>query len=399
MDSFQSKQIADPCRSLYGLLLLPLDFVPIPLQNHHGIFRRQFHHSCLFPFLRHLDGDFSALAGGEPALHQFPVLYLHRQMDLRRDIGGSGIKLFHKAIHHLLRGIFLINIHMEIISADHFPVADKEALDDRIVSLQVTTQYVFFLAPISGDLLFLSHLLHILIKLLDGSGLLKPPFGSGSFHPLFQILQHHIIPSTQKVHGRIDRLAIFLLAHASLTRCIAQSDLMIQTWPVLANVGRKVSIAGPYAIQFMQQLQGLFHCSRTGIGSKISGLVPLLGSGEHHPGIILLQCHPDKGVGLIVHQHGIILGAIFLDQIAFQNERLQLRIGDGVGKSCNMTHHLHDLWGFPPAVLKILTHPVLQADRFSNVDDLLPVIDHHINTGLSRKFFQFFFDIKHTGPP
>ena len=85
---------------------------------------------------------------------------------------------------------------------------------------------------------------------------------------------------------------------------------------------------------------------------------------------------------------------MLLDQIALQHERLQLRIGHDVFKPPDAFHHLQDLGALVPAALEILAHTVFQADRLSDIDNVVVCIVHNINAGPPRQLFQFFFYIK-----
>ena len=85
---------------------------------------------------------------------------------------------------------------------------------------------------------------------------------------------------------------------------------------------------------------------------------------------------------------------MFLDQITFQNKRLQFRICHNIFKAADMCYHLFDLNPFIPAALKILPHTVFQADCFSDIDNLIRLIMHQIDSRPSRKLFQFFLYIK-----
>ena len=78
---------------------------------------------------------------------------------------------------------------------------------------------------------------------------------------------------------------------------------------------------------------------------------------------------------------------MLFNQIAFQNKRFQLRIRHNVFKAPDMGHHLFNLYSLVPTALKILPHPVFQADRFPDIDDIILLIMHNINPGTSGEFF------------
>ena len=76
-----------------------------------------------------------------------------------------------------------------------------------------------------------------------------------------------------------------------------------------------------------------------------------------------------------------------LDQIALQNQCLQLGIRHDIFKSGDPCDHLLDFGTFIAAGLKILPHPVLQADRLAHINNGISVIMHNINSRLSRELF------------
>ena len=60
----------------------------------------------------------------------------------------------------------------------------------------------------------------------------------------------------------------------------------------------------------------------------------------------------------------------------------------------NMRHHFFNLWSLVPASLKILPHPVFQADGLSDINDRIPVVMHNINSRMVRKLLQFLPNVK-----
>ena len=60
----------------------------------------------------------------------------------------------------------------------------------------------------------------------------------------------------------------------------------------------------------------------------------------------------------------------------------------------NMRHHFFNLWSLVPAGLKILPHPVFQADGLSDINNCIPVVMHNINSRMVRKLLQFLPNVK-----
>ena len=76
---------------------------------------------------------------------------------------------------------------------------------------------------------------------------------------------------------------------------------------------------------------------------------------------------------------------MLLDQVAFQNKSLQFRICHNILKPPYMCHHLLYLDALIPAALKILSHPVLQADRLADINDMVIFVMHDVDSGPARQ--------------
>ena len=91
--------------------------------------------------------------------------------------------------------------------------------------------------------------------------------------------------------------------------------MKIETRAVDPEITRKNLIAGPQLIQLINQINRILDCCRTGIWAKVPGPVLFHLTAEQYPRIILSECHLDVWIGLIILKHGIVLRAVFLDQI------------------------------------------------------------------------------------
>ena len=176
-------------------------------------------------------------------------------------------------------------------------------------------------------------------------------------------------------------------ADISLTGCLTLVNMIIQAGAFFAGIPRQISAAAADLIQLSYQFYGLFHSSGTGIGSKIFCFILPHLPGKENTRKIFLHCNLDKRITLVILQHGIVFRPVFLDQITFQYQRLQFRICHDILKALNVRHHLFNLHAFVPAGLKILAHPVFQADRLSHINDFILLPVHNINPRSGRQFF------------
>ena len=83
------------------------------------------------------------------------------------------------------------------------------------------------------------------------------------------------------------------------------------------------TVAAPDVIQFMDQVNRIPHRLGTCIRSKISCPVFHHFPCQQHPWKCLSCRYFNKWIRFIIHQHRIILGSVFFDQIAFQDQCLQ----------------------------------------------------------------------------
>ena len=74
----------------------------------------------------------------------------------------------------------------------------------------------------------------------------------------------------------------------------------------------------------VDQINGILYRSCAGIRSIVFCFVFVHLSGKQHSWEILLNRYLDERICLIIHEHGIVFGPMLLDQIALQNQSLQL---------------------------------------------------------------------------
>ena len=281
-----------------------------------------------------------------------------------------------------------------MIPADETAAPDKEHLYHRVGSVRRHSQHILILSVSAGDLLFLGHLLHAVPQVPPGCRVLKFHALRGFFHSFFQHIQHRPVAAVQKVQCLIDALPVFFFADISLTGCVALFNMIVQAGPVSSDLLRQTPAAASDPVKLPDQINGIFYSAGAGIGAEIPGFILFHGSGKQDPGIFLPHRHFNKRIGLVILQHGIVLGPVFLDQIALQHKSFQFRIRYDILKPADPGHHLLNLGALVPAALKVLAHPVAQAHRFSHIDNGVAGIVHQIHAGSGRQLFQFFLNLK-----
>ena len=282
-----------------------------------------------------------------------------------------------------------------MVAADQPPVPDKKDLHDCVLSVHSHGNDILVLHITVGNFLLLGNLLHAVQKLPIFDGLFKLHGVRGRLHLLFQLLQKRAVVSIQKFQGLSHIFRILLFGNIALAGGRALLNMIIQAGPLFSHVFRQIPAAGTNLVKLVNQLNRILHRARAGIRPVIFRLVLLQLPGKKHPGIILIYRHLDIRIRLVIHKHGIILGPVLLDQIALQNQSLQLRIRDDIFKPGNVGHHLINLYALAAAGLKILAHPVFQGNGLAYINNGVFFIVHQIDAGPGRELFQFFFYVKH----
>ena len=201
-----------------------------------------------------------------------------------------------------------------------------------------------------------------------------------------------LVVSAEELQHLLHLFPVFLLRHPALAGRRALADMMVEAGPVLPDALRQLPVAAADAVKLPQQIDSVPHGSRRGKGPEIAGGILLHFPGNGDAGVHLPGGDADERVALVVLEHRIVFGPVLLDQVRFQHQRLQLGVRDDVLKIIDILHHPHDLRALVPRALEILAHPVLQAHRLADVDDLPVFGVHEIDPRLSRKLLQFFFN-------
>ncbi len=265
-----------------------------------------------------------------------------------------------------------------MIPADQPSSPDKKDLYYRVLTFRGRRQDIPVLTSGIRDLLLLGNLLHTVQKLPVFDGLLKFHGFRRFVHLRLQFRKDSFIMSVQKPDHLGYGFGVLFLRNRSLTGRIALMDMVVQAGSLLSDIPGQVPIAAPQMVQLVEQFDRIPHRLAAGIRSEIFCLVLHHIPCQHHPGKRLPHRHLDKRIRLVVHQHGIVLRPVLFDQIAFQHQRLQLGIRHDILKPTDVGHHLLDLDALVPAGLKILPHPVLQADRLSYIYNVVLLVMHQV---------------------
>ena len=190
--------------------------------------------------------------------------------------------------------------HIVVFPSDQLAVPNEKHLHHRLGAVPVQGDDVLVLPHAVRDLLLLGHLLHTVVQIPIDSGILKIQFLRGSLHFPFQLLQDRGVVSAQKLQRLAHLLPVLFPGHISLAGSKALFDMVIQAGAVSTDLSGETPVAGPQEVKLIQQIDGILHCRRTGVGTEVPGLILLHGAGKLDPGVILPQSDLNVRVGLVV---------------------------------------------------------------------------------------------------
>ena len=185
--------------------------------------------------------------------------------------------------------------------------------------------------------------------------------------------------SIQKIQGFLYIFSIGFLCNVSLTGCHTLLDMIIQAGSSLSTVSWQTPVTGSELVQSVKQLYGILYRCSTGIWSKIFSMILFHFTRKQDSWKFFSHCHLDIRISLIILQHGIIFGSVFLDQVIFQHQRFQLRIRHNIFKPADKRYHFVDLWSSSNIFAKIRADTIMEVDRFPYVNNSIRFIMHDIN--------------------
>ena len=281
-----------------------------------------------------------------------------------------------------------------MVPPDQASVPDEEYLHYRVFLLRCQGNDIPVAHVAAGNLLLLGDLAYAVQKFPVLDGLFEFQIFRCPLHLFFQFSQHRRVISVQERQRLLHRFSVGFFGNISLAGRRALMNMVVQAGAVLSDHFGQRPVAGTDPVQLVDQLDGILHRSRAGVRSKVFCMVLVHPARKEHPWIFLLHRYLDKRIGLVIHEHGIVLRSVLLDEVALQYQCFQFRICDDIFKSGDVGHHLVDLDAPVPAGLEILAHTVFQGNSFSHIDNRVLLVMHQIDARLRRKLFQFLLYIK-----
>ena len=274
------------------------------------------------------------LALRQPGFQQCPVLccQFHWQQHLARNERRPVVILLQERLQD--RGItFLLTaLQQEVLPANHLAGPDKEDLHHH-AQFRARHANGILIPGTRDDILLLGHLAYSQQLIAQPAGQLKMIRLRRSLHAELQLPLHIFRASLQEQQHRMDHRIVVAFFHLACAGCQAPPDMIFEAWPFLQV------LTGPQRKQPPQELQAFMHRCHIRIRTKVTCSVLEHPPRDEYPREILLHRHLHIRIALIILQTDIIARPMLLDEIAFQDQRLDLRMRHDDLKISNMRNH------------------------------------------------------------
>ena len=135
----------------------------------------------------------------------------------------------------------------------------------------------------------------------------------------------------------------------------------------------------------LQELHTLVHRARRRIGAEVARAVFRDAPRDHEARILVGQRDLEVRIALVILEADIVARAVLLDEVALQDQRLDLRMCEDRLEVGNLRDHGTHLRRLMLAALEVLPHAVLEDDGLADVDDAPLCVLHDVNARRIRQ--------------
>ena len=262
------------------------------------------------------------------------------------------------------------------VVADHLSLAHVSDLDEDVTALARVGDQVLVIAAVDQHLLAVGDALDRLQLIAITRGILKVEPPRGVVHAIVQLAHQHVRPALHEQRDLLDARLVILGADALLAGSRAALDVEVQAYLALLE---DLIRARPER----QQLADGFHgpAQRLGrrVGPEVKGAIVLDPARVQDSGINLVDRQLQVEVVLVVLQADVEAGAVVLDEVAFEDQRLDLVRALDELEVEDALDHLLDSSRLGVAGREVLPKPVAQAQGFADIDDLRLGVSKQVN--------------------
>ena len=323
----------------------------------------------------------------EPALEECLLLLCdgQRQQDLARHEGSTMVVLREEGSEDAGVALLLAALQEEVLAPDHLARADEEYLDTD-ADLRARDADRVLVASARDDILLLGDLLHR-PKLIPKARRRLEVEGRGRLlHAELQFALHILRAPLEEEQDGADHRRVILLRDLAGARREAALDMVLEARAVLQVA------AGAQGEEPAQEFQALVHGRDVRVGAEVARSVLRHAVRQEDARVFLLHRDLDVRVALVVLEADVVVRAMLLDEVALEDQRLDLRVRHDDFKIRDVRDHCLDLRRVVLVVLEVLAHAVLEDDRLADVDDATRRVLHDVDAGAVRQQLEFLCD-------
>ena len=390
----QAGQVEGDADLQEGLAALAFAVEPgraLQVQGFGGIAGGHLDEAALGTALGAANGDVGAAERLQPGLEHIHVGEIVRDEDKLGDFGGAVVVLPDEAVQHFGFGLFAGDGQVVVMVADELAAADAEDGGNGIAVLADGGDYVDLALAGVGvrDLLFSNHLFHGRDAVAEPGSFLKV-LGVGSCPHLFsEALLDVLVLTAQEADGAVDDIPILVDGDVAGAGGVAEADVVFEAGT--GNWLGHADVARPVRKQPVEQLEGLAQGLGAGVGAEVERAVLGNDPGGGDAGIGLLHGDLEVEELLIVAVGDVEAGAVFLDEVVFEDQRLDFRVRNDdveVGDAGDQRAGLVGVVAAP----KVAADAAAQGAGLADVEHAVVRGAHEVDAGGVRQFGQLAFD-------
>ena len=197
-------------------------------------------------------------------------------------------------------------------------------------------------------------------------------------HLRLQLPDHLAVPALQEQPDLLDHLAILLRRHQGLTGSQAAPQVIFQTARAPGDAAARAQRKRP-----VDQGQQVPHRPRRHVGPEVERAVAPDPADHLQRRKRVPQIQPDERIMFVVAEDDVVAGAPFLDQVAFQDQRLQLVRGQQILHLGDLRHHGAEPLGVVAEIplAEVGLHPFPQRDRLAHVEQRALGVGKQVHAG------------------
>ena len=157
---------------------------------------------------------------------------------------------------------------------------------------------------------------------------------------------------------------------------------------VKADLGRRIGTLAEWENPVQKPLD-LIGCSHIWIGTEIETTI-LFDLARDDEARIALISNLDEGIGLVVLEHDIVLGLVFLDEVDLKKQGLNIGLSDDKLKIYNLRYQCFGLGIVTPS--EIGPHPIAKILGLPHIDDGTVLIFVNVTARTRRQELELGFN-------